>query len=73
MVRLKYFTRVPNVGDRFALDVAERYFDASVNAANQVPLTEPNVVLAGSILQWADEASIGLWGGPSSIRRTVEV
>lgn len=58
MLRLKYYTDVPNVGDEFSLALAMQRFGGSIAPAGEAPLEEPNLLFGGSILHWADARSV---------------
>jgi pyruvyltransferase len=53
-IHLKYFQKYPNAGDRFSLEIARRYFGPEITPCDHQTLTQPNLILLGSILQWAD-------------------
>jgi pyruvyltransferase len=58
VVTLKYFSAKPNVGDLFSLELAARWFQRSIKPAGQDACDGANLVLLGSILQWADAHSV---------------
>jgi len=57
-VNLKYFDLKPNAGDQFSRRVAQKYLSQDVVSVGQRDCSEPNIILLGSILQWADENSL---------------
>jgi pyruvyltransferase len=58
MLSLKCCTEIPNVGDQFSLALAERRFSNTIATVGPEPLAERNLLLGGSILQWADARSV---------------
>lgn len=56
-VNLKFFQKFLNAGDQFSLKLAEHYFGPEVVPCDQTPLTKPNLILIGSILEWSDSKS----------------
>lgn len=56
-VHLKYFQKYPNAGDQFSRQAAEHYFSQNLIPCNEDPTEEPNLLLLGSILEWADGRS----------------
>jgi len=56
-VNLKYYHHEPNIGDRLSLAVAQYYFSPNVVPHGDTELNVPNIVLVGSILQFADAYS----------------
>lgn len=56
-IKLKYFQKYPNAGDRFSKIVAQHYFSPVIIPYDNRPLTEPNLLLLGSILEWSDAMS----------------
>ncbi|QVL47853.1 MAG: polysaccharide pyruvyl transferase family protein [Thiocapsa sp.] len=58
MLPLKYFQGCANAGDQFSLRLAEHFFgDHGIRPAADEALAEPNLVLLGSIISWADSNS----------------
>lgn len=57
-VHLKYFQKYPNSGDVFSRVVASHYFSKNIIPVRNIPCEEPNLILLGSILHWADANSI---------------
>jgi len=57
LVKLKYFQKYPNVGDQFSKIIAQHYFSPRIISCDNRPLTEPNLLLLGSILEWSDSMS----------------
>lgn len=55
---LRYFQRVPNCGDRFATFLADHYFPCWTDSVQDEQLDNPNLILIGSILSWADARSL---------------
>jgi len=55
---LKYFQKFQNAGDQFSHAAAKKYFSQNITPGNYKKNEEANLVLLGSILQWADEHSI---------------
>jgi pyruvyltransferase len=45
---------MPNAGDRFAVEAAQRLFPGPVEVSDERPLPHPNLLLLGSLLEWAD-------------------
>jgi pyruvyltransferase len=58
VLRLKCYEEVPNVGDQFGRALAAHHFGRAITTSGEVPLDEVNLVLLGSILQWADQHSV---------------
>lgn len=56
-VHLKYFQKFPNAGDQFSRLIAQRYFSPDIIPCDNRALAEPNLILLGSILEWADAMS----------------
>ena len=54
---LRYFKKVPNAGDAFARALAERYFSSPLVDCDDPEALGPNLMLMGSILQWAGPES----------------
>ncbi len=54
-VTLKCFQKFPNVGDQFSVLVARKYFSPVVTTVGKGVLVTPNLMLVGSILEWADD------------------
>jgi pyruvyltransferase len=55
---LKHWIDVSNAGDTFSRDVAEKYIGPVAAVAEGNPVGQPNLLLIGSLLHWADENSI---------------
>lgn len=56
-VNLKFYHHEPNIGDWFSLTVAQHYFSPNVIPCGNTQLNVPNIILVGSILQFADACS----------------
>jgi pyruvyltransferase len=56
-VNLKFYQKLPNVGDQFSLAAARHFFSPNVVACNETPMTAANLILLGSFLQYADACS----------------
>ncbi|SEQ06821.1 polysaccharide pyruvyl transferase family protein [Nitrosomonas ureae] len=57
-IKLKYFQEKPNVGDHFSLVLASHYFSSNIIvSSDDQPLTQENLLLVGSIVEWADAMS----------------
>jgi len=56
-VKLKYFHKFPNVGDKFSALLAHSRFSNRILPEGNRVVGSPNLVLLGSILEWADENS----------------
>jgi pyruvyltransferase len=56
-VYLKYFQKKNNIGDRFSLFLANKYFPGEIIGCDEKHLDKPNLILIGSILQWGDSQS----------------
>lgn len=66
---LKTFQKVSNAGDVLSTIISKHYFSENIQLASQEPLKENNLIVIGSILEWADEMSHICGGGlllPSS-------
>lgn len=57
MLRLKYFEKVPNAGDQFSPIAARIFFSENIIECGNPPSQYPNLLLLGSILEWADSNS----------------
>jgi len=57
-VCLKTFTKVANSGDRFSQRLAEWWFGQPMPVCDGETAGNPNLILVGSILEWADEATV---------------
>ncbi len=53
-VCLKAFTKLPNSADVLSRYIADRLFGRSLDVCGSEPAGRPNLVLLGSILEWAD-------------------
>ena len=58
LLKLKYFQKYRNVGDVFSEKVATHYLSDKVECYQNEKLDSDNLILIGSILEWADENSI---------------
>lgn len=56
-LRLKAFTRVSNAGDQFNFAIIQRYLQRPIEVCGADAQEDPNLILLGSILQWADAQS----------------
>jgi pyruvyltransferase len=56
-INLKYFHKYANAGDQFSKVVAQHYFSPRIIPCDNRQLTEPNLLLVGSILEWSDAMS----------------
>lgn len=56
-VKLKYFQKNTNVGDVFSRKVADAYISDEIENAGKDVLTSSNVLIIGSIIEWADNYS----------------
>lgn len=54
---IKSFHKVHNAGDALSPEIAKKYFSETVSLKANEPLTEHNLILIGSILQWVDRMS----------------
>lgn len=72
-VHLKYFQKFPNAGDQFSRVVAQRYIAPDIIPCDRSPLRRPNLVLLGSILDWADARSIVCGAGLISAESKMSV
>ncbi len=54
-VTLKCFQKYPNVGDQFSILVAREFFSRTVTPVGNGELATQNLILVGSILEWADD------------------
>lgn len=70
-IHLKYFTKFQNVGDQFSASLAKKVFKNEIIPCNELPIESKNLILVGSILQWADSNSIVC--GAGFIRSEVKV
>lgn len=59
-IRLKQFSRFPNIGDRISALVVQHVTGKAVEVMGPEPVQRPNLVGVGSILHWADAHSL-LW------------
>lgn len=56
-IKLKYFQKFKNVGDTFSEKVARLYISHSIDKYENVELDSDNLIIIGSILEWADSHS----------------
>jgi pyruvyltransferase len=57
-VVLKHWIDVPNAGDAFARDIAERYIGPVAAVAEANPSPQTNLLIIGSLMSWVDENTI---------------
>lgn len=57
-IALKYWTDVPNAGDLFSKDVAERYIGPVTARATGDPFGSINLMLIGSLMLWCDPDTV---------------
>lgn len=57
-VALKYWTDVPNAGDLFSKDVADRYIGPVTARATGDPFGSLNLMLIGSLMLWCDRDTV---------------
>lgn len=57
-IALKYWTDMPNAGDLFSKDVAERYIGAVTARATGDPFGSINLMLIGSLMLWCDRDTV---------------
>ncbi len=69
MIILKTFQQTHNAGDVLSIKIAKHYFSNEIRQISNQPTKENNLILIGSIIEWADEMSYICGGGlllPSS-------
>lgn len=56
-LKLKYFQKFKNVGDAFSEKVAHHYISHNIDVFENEELNSDNLIVIGSILEWADSYS----------------
>lgn len=57
-INLKSFSGIKNAGDLFSVDLVRSFISTDVKVVDKEALAETNLILVGSILNWADTCTI---------------